>query len=186
MACKAEVCISSFKIEEKLVSLLLWQIKKLNYRRPNAIKHFVDLFPRRNRLSPCFINKAATVKPIQCGEENLLESRSKKNEKEHREPKVATKTLTRRTRVESGLHNDAPKRETTQCVAAVETTRSRGFTRSRTAGRIPPTMPPRGFDTSRHCRHWHRDAKISPGSIRTPHPITQVLAVPKLGVPNTV
>jgi hypothetical protein len=47
--------------------------------------------------------------------------------------------------VESGLHDDALKRVTTQSVAVIETMRSRVFTRSRNAGRITTTTPPRGI-----------------------------------------
>jgi hypothetical protein len=46
--------------------------------------------------------------------------------------------------MESGLHDDAPKRVTTHSAAAVETTRSRVFTRSHSAERITTTTPPRG------------------------------------------
>jgi hypothetical protein len=55
-----------------------------------------------------------------------------------------TKTK-KRNRVVSGLHDDTPKRVTTQGAAAVETERSRVFTRSHITGRIATTTPPRGL-----------------------------------------
>jgi hypothetical protein len=47
--------------------------------------------------------------------------------------------------VESGLHDDAPKRITTYTAAAAETVRSRVFTRSHSTGRMTTTTPPRGL-----------------------------------------
>ena len=44
--------------------------------------------PPRNRLSPRFINKATTAEPIQGGEENLLQSRSKDKQKKTRKTKT--------------------------------------------------------------------------------------------------
>jgi hypothetical protein len=45
--------------------------------------------------------------------------------------------------VDSGLHDDASKKVTTHSAATVDTTRSRVFTRSHSAGRITATMPPK-------------------------------------------
>jgi hypothetical protein len=95
-------------------------------------------------FSPRFINKAATAEPIQGGEENLLQSRSKIKQKKNTENLNLPLETVARNQVESGLHNDAPKRVTTQRAAAVETVRSKAFTRSPTTGRIPTTTPPRG------------------------------------------
>jgi hypothetical protein len=47
--------------------------------------------------------------------------------------------------VESGLHDDAPKRVTTHSAAAVETAKSRVFTRSHSTWRITTTALPRGI-----------------------------------------
>jgi hypothetical protein len=95
-------------------------------------------------FSPRFINKAATAEPIQGGEENLLQSRSKIKQKKNTENLNLPLETDARNQVESGLHNDAPKRVTTQRAAADETARSKVFTRSQTTGRIPTTTPPRG------------------------------------------
>lgn len=85
-----------------------------------------------------------------------------------------------------GSTTTPPRGKTTQCAAAVETTRSRVFTRSRTAGRIPQRRPQEGCDTRRHHRRWRRGAELSLESIHTPRPLTQPLAAPKLGIPNTI
>jgi hypothetical protein len=45
--------------------------------------------------------------------------------------------------MESGLHDNAPKRVTTHSVTTVEIMRSRVFTRSHSTERITTTMPPR-------------------------------------------
>jgi hypothetical protein len=52
---------------------------------------------------------------------------------------------TKRYRVVSELHDDAPKRITTQRATALETARSRVFTRSRSTERITTTTPSRGI-----------------------------------------
>jgi hypothetical protein len=83
------------------------------------------VYSSRNRFSSRFINKATTAEPIQGGEENLLQSRSKISKRKYGKPKLA-KTM-KRDRVEPGLHNDAPKRVTTYCATVVETPKVKGF-----------------------------------------------------------
>jgi hypothetical protein len=53
----------------------------------------VILLLLRTRLSPRFINKATTAEPIQGGEENLIQSRSKKERKTQKTPHLPPKTL---------------------------------------------------------------------------------------------
>jgi hypothetical protein len=97
----------------------------------------------RNRLSPRFIDKATMAKPIQGGEENLLQRISKiKKKKTRKNQNLPPKTM-KRYQVVAGLHNDAPKRVTTHNAAVAETVRSRVFTRSRSMLRITTTTPPR-------------------------------------------
>jgi hypothetical protein len=56
----------------------------------------------------------------------------------------------------SGLHDDALKRVTAHNVAAVETARSRVFTRSHSARRITTTTP------SREIRHPQASPPLAP------------------------
>jgi hypothetical protein len=65
-------------------------------------------------------------------------------DKEKKTKKTKTTKTKKRNQANSGLHDDASKKVTTHSAAAVETTRSRVFTRSRSAGRITTTTPPRG------------------------------------------
>jgi hypothetical protein len=77
--------------------------------------------------------------------ENLLQNRSKKKTRKNTKNKKRVTEDIEARRVKSGLHDDALKRVMRHCVAAFETTTSRVFTRSRIAGRISTTMPPKGL-----------------------------------------
>jgi hypothetical protein len=72
--------------------------------------------------------------------------------------------------VESGLRDDAPKRVTTDNAAAVETTRSRVFTRSRSTGRITTPTPPKRVTTPTGIAA--AGAELSPEKILVPLPKT--------------
>jgi hypothetical protein len=85
-----------------LVSISLAQ---MNSQRTTSTAYASALLLLRNRLSPRFINKAATAEPIQGGEKNLLQSRSKIKQKKNTEKlNLPLKTVARNP-VESGLHN---------------------------------------------------------------------------------
>jgi hypothetical protein len=101
------------------------------------------MFGLRNRLSPRYILYIATngQTDIRWRGEPLIKQIK---DKEHITHKTKTTKTKKRNRVDSGLHDDAPKKVTTQSAAAVETTRSRVFTRSRSVGMITTTTPLRG------------------------------------------
>jgi hypothetical protein len=66
------------------------------------------------------------AKSIQGDQENLLQSKSKLKKRKYRKPNFPPKTK-KRDRVESGLHNNAPKRVTMHIVAAVKIAKVKGF-----------------------------------------------------------
>jgi hypothetical protein len=67
------------------------------------------------------------------------------NDKEKKNTENQNYKTEKRYQEVSGLHNVALKRVTTHNVAAVETARSRVFTRSHSVGRITTTTPSRGI-----------------------------------------
>jgi hypothetical protein len=85
------------------------------------------------------------AKPIQGGEENLLQNKPKIEKKKTRKNQNLPPKILKRYQVVSGLHDDTPKRVTTHSAAIVETARSRLFTRSRSVGRITTTALPRAL-----------------------------------------
>jgi hypothetical protein len=113
-------------------------------------------------LSSRFINKATTAELIQGREEKLLQSRStKRTKKEHGKPKLATKDI----ETSQFGSTTSPKRGTTHCATAVETTRSRVFTPKPYRGEDTRNDSQERYDTHMHHRRWRRGAKLLPKNI---------------------
>jgi hypothetical protein len=104
-----------------------------------------DRDPLRNRLSPRFINKAKWLNGY-IVMRNSSYNRSKINKKKLKSIELATEDIMKLRRPE--LHNDAPKKVTTQqAPPPSRPQRSSVFTQSPNAERVTTTTSPRG---SRH------------------------------------